>query len=175
MNVQHATASYHSYKSPIHSTLLSAVPEGMQRLAACIQSVPEDFCLTAQALDEIAEGKHTEIHIGRVCDGLYLQYMLPQINWWVQVAEALTFGGTMKGVYADPAYKEMRTELLSLLNATFSSYTAAIAATQYYSDSDDSTVHFDLLKRYRMLTKFVCSWAKQLWPKVDLDWLYGQA
>ncbi len=68
--------------------------------------------------------------------------------------------------------------MLSLLNDTLSSYTAALAKTMHYSDvphEEGFPANFELLKRYRLYTRYLCELARELWPKVKLGWLYQQA
>jgi hypothetical protein len=153
------------------SFLTSAAPQGISRLAACLESLPEEPWFAVADLDAILTGTISEGDRDGIDDGLYLRYMLPLVSWWVYVAEALTFGNTQEGIYADPAQAEKRAEVLALLPAVFSSYTAALASTMYYADAVSPDAHTEFLKRYRMLTKHIGGWASEVWPNSELEWL----
>jgi hypothetical protein len=162
-------------QSPADQFIASAAPQGIVRLAWGIESLPDRAAFTVANLDAILEGDTSIDRFGGLADGLYLQNMLPRINWWIAMAEALTFGNTQGGIYCDPAQADKRGVLLSLLPSVFDGYVAALGNTQYYTEDDDFGAHLEFLKRYRMFTKFVGSWAAELWPNADLRWLHGQA
>jgi len=168
----HTTISAQSHADRF---IASAAPQGIVRLAWGLEILPDQAGFTVAELDAILDGDTSIERFGGLADGLYLQNMLPLINWWIGMAEALTFGNTQGGIYCDPAQAEKRGALLSLLPPVFAGYVAAIGNTQYYTEDDDFGAHLEFLKRYRMLTKFVGSWAAELWPNADLRWLHGQA
>jgi hypothetical protein len=120
MSVQHTIPTYRRAPS-IHDTLLSTVPEGLQRLVTYREDLPASFYFSVADLDEVVDGKNTDAHLDRVGDGLYLEGILPSIDWWVGVLTCLSFGRTMEGVYGDFASEPQRKALLPLLNNALSS------------------------------------------------------
>jgi hypothetical protein len=157
----------------VRAMLTSAAPYGLK----CLADFAEDlnhFYFSVAELDEIADGKNTESHIEGAGDGVYLYSILPSIDWWVGISSCLSFGRNAKGVYGDPAFKEQRERLLPLLNDVLTSYTPALAASQRFSDSDGGALNLKLLKRYAIFRRAVCDFARDVWPDVNLDWIYQQ-
>jgi hypothetical protein len=165
----------HTQECPSDRFIESAAPEGIVRLAACLERLPSRTSFTVAELDAILEGDTSIERFGSLPDGSYLQNMLPRINWWVSVSRALTFGNTQGGIFCDPTQADKRDVLLSLLPPVFDGYVAALRNTQHYTEDDDYCVHLEFLKRYRILTKFICAWAEELWPNANLRWLHKQA
>lgn len=166
-------------ESPALTMPPSAVPEGLRLLAWCCENRPSDSFFSVDDLDAIAENENTDID-GEGPDGASIHSALGYINWWLRVAEALTFGRSTKGLIADPAFDEQRAKVLSLLNDTLSSYAAALAENLYYAGAETYQTatypaHLELFRRYRLYTRHVCGFAREVWPDVELDWLHGQA
>ena len=64
--------------------LLSAVPEGLQRLA-CLGSAPRLY-FSFKELAEITYGQNIETHEETLEDGTYLGNVLRCLQWWDEVA-----------------------------------------------------------------------------------------
>lgn len=174
MNGNQSTST-HDQKSLAKKMLLRCTPEGVQRLAWSLEHLPNHLTgFSVEELDEIAAGENTEQHLVNVGDGTYLDGVLPCLNWWIGVAEGLTFGRSIEGTWADPTFEGQRKKLLTLLNDTLSSYAAALAVTLHYSKYSPSESGLELLKRYRIYTRAVCDFAREVWPEVNLEWLYTQ-
>jgi hypothetical protein len=173
------TLSAFSSKNPsIQSMILSAVPEGLQRLAECGERLPRvlPMLLTIDELDAIVEGKNTEDLESSIADGLYLQNVLPAINWWLDVAQDMSGGNGMKHTLWSTAHENQKRNLIALLNDVLSSYAAAFAeAGLSFSASPRIPAGMEMLKRYRLFTRYVCAFAKEVWPEVELGWLLKQA
>ena len=60
----------------MHDILESAAPEGVQRLAACIESLPGISGPSVQALDEIVEGENLQQHLDDAAQHFYLNGFL---------------------------------------------------------------------------------------------------
>jgi len=123
---------------------------------------------TGEQLDLIVSGEQDEEMESSFADGYYLSYVLPALNWWIELAETLsTF--QKRGTE--------RTKLVPLLNDVLSSYTNAVAEGPCYSTAQTRRVpaSMELLKRYRLYTRSVCALAQQICPGADLSWLVGQA
>jgi hypothetical protein len=157
----------------VDAMMTSAAPEGIKRLAEFAEDM-NVFGFPVAELDEIADGKNTERHRESAGDGVYLYSLLPSIDWWVGISSCLSFGRSAKGIYGDPAFKEQRERLFPLLNDVLTSYTPALAASQRFSDSDGDALNIELLKRYAIFRRAVCDFARDVWPDVNLDWIYQQ-
>jgi hypothetical protein len=157
----------------VDAMITSAAPEGIKRLVDYAGDL-NVFGFSVAELDEIADGKNTEVHLESVGDGVYLFSLLPSIDWWAGISTCLSLGRSTAGIYGDPACEEHRKRILPLLNDVLTSYAPALAVTQLYSDSYGGAASMELLKRYRIFTRAVCDFAHDVWPDVDLDWLYQQ-
>ncbi len=74
------------------------------------------------------------------------------------------------------AYEDKKRNLIALLNDVLSCYAAAFAESGLsLSASDRIPAGMEMLKRYRLFTRYVCAFAKEVWPNVDLGWLFKQA
>jgi hypothetical protein len=163
--------------SSTQTMLLSALPEGLQRLAQCGSRLPY-MMFTLAELDGIVEGKDTEDLESSCADGIYLQGMLSAIDWWTDVAQDIAGGNGMKAEFDVAGLEGQKHNVTALLNDVLCSYAAAFAETPYYSDDLTSCripAGMELLKRYRLFTRYVCSFANEVWPSVDLGWLLKQA
>jgi hypothetical protein len=168
-------SAFSSQKPEIQSMMLSAVPEGLQRLAECGERLPR-ICFTVDELDAIVEGKDTEELESSCADGIYLQGMLPAIKWWLDVAQDMAGGNGMKHDFCTPAYQDQKHYLLALLNDVLSGYAAAFAeAGLSFSASPRIPAGMEMLKRYRLFTRYACAFAQEVWPEVELGWLLKQA
>jgi hypothetical protein len=162
--------------SSTQTMLLSAVPQGLQQLAECGEDLPH-IRFTLDELDVIVEGKQTESLEPLFEDGTYLRQVLPALDWWIWVADSLNLGRSMNGAFAEAEFEEQRAKLLFLLDDVLSSYTAALAEGPIYSGcrSSSYSAGLELLKRYRQFTRYVCAYAREMWPGVELGWLLKQA
>jgi hypothetical protein len=171
------TLSALSSQNPsIQSMILSVIPEGIQRLADCAADAPHRYFTVAE-LELIVKGEDTKDLESSLADGIYMQGILPAIEWWIQVADCLLCGTGIKSKFADEEFEEQRTKLLSLLNDVLSSYSAALAEGTWYSlhNADRVPAGVELLKRYRLYTRYVCAFAREIWPNLNLEWLLKQA
>jgi hypothetical protein len=157
--------------------LLSAVPYGLKTLAELSEDTPI-FCFSASGLDEmLLEDENIEGLENDISDGLYFGNILPAIQWWIDVSKALTIGrGDALDLYK-PEFKEHRANLITLVNDALSAYAAALAEAAEFSDKSScrAPASIELLKRYRLFTWYVRSFAREVWPGVDLGWLENRA
>jgi hypothetical protein len=168
-------SAFSSQNLEIQSMIISAIPEGLQRLAATGKP-SSNIMFTIGELDAIVEGKGTEDLESSVADGIYLQGMLPAIKWWLDVAQDMAGGNGMKHDFWTPAYGDQKRNLIALLNDVLSSYAAAFAeAGLSFPGSPRIPAGMEMLKRYRLFTRYVCAFAKEVWPEVELGWLLKQA
>ena len=162
--------------SSTQAMLLSAVPQGLKRLAECGEDLPH-ICFTLDELDIIVEGEHTENLEPLFEDGTYLRQVLPALDWWIWVTDSLNQGRSMNGAFAEAEFEEQRAKLLFLLDDVLSSYTAALAEGPIYSacHTNGHSAGLELMKRYRIYTRYVCAFAQDVWPAVDLGWLLNHS
>jgi hypothetical protein len=157
----------------VDAMITSTAPEGIRRLVDYSEDL-HGFGFSVAELDEIVDGKNTAAHLESVGDGVYLFSLLPSIDWWAGISTCLSLGRSTAGNYGDPAFEEHRKRILPLLNDLLTSYAPALAATMCYSGSYGGAVSLELLKRYRIFTRAVCDFARDVWPGVNLEWLYQQ-
>jgi hypothetical protein len=164
-----------SEDSSPETMILSALPEGLQRLADCGARLPH-MTFTVDELDGIIEGRDTEALESSCADGCYLDAVLPTIDWWLDVASDMVGGNGMEHDFSMPGYEDQKQNLTTLLHDVLSSYAAAVAESGLsFSASDRIPAGMEMLKRYRLFTRYVCSFAQEVWPGVDLGWLLKQA
>ncbi len=155
--------------------ILSAIPEGLQRLSECGRLLPS-ICFTVDELDAIVEGRQAEYFEADYADGNYLDCILPAIDWWMYVASVVAGGNGMEHNRWTTAYEDKKRNLIALLNDVLSCYAAAFAESGLsLSASDRIPAGMEMLKRYRLFTRYVCAFAKEVWSNVDLGWLFKQA
>jgi hypothetical protein len=164
-----------SNDSSPHTMIMSAVPEGLQRLAECAERLPH-MSFTVDELDGIIEGRDTEALESSCADGCYLDAVLPSIDWWLDVAGDMVGGNGMEHDFSMPGYEDQKQNLTALLHDVLSSYAAAVAESGLsMSASNRIPAGMEMLRRYRLFTRYVCSFAQEVWPEVDLGWLLKQA
>jgi hypothetical protein len=158
----------------VYDMLKSAAPEDIQSLAEYAEDF-NPFGFSVAELDEIADGKNTAVHLENVKSRVFLLDILRSIDWWVGISTCPPHGRSVRGIDGDPAFEEQWEQLLHLLNDVFASYTPALDAMQRYSRSGvaaSAAADIELLRRYRIYTRAVCDFARDVWPHVDLGWLY---
>jgi len=151
------------------------VPLGLRLLAESEDNAPGSYYFSSAELDEIVAGKNTEEHLVHVGDTSYLSGLLPRLNWWIGISSDLSVGRSVAGVFGDPMFERQRDALLPLLQEVLSCYPAAVAAAQRFSGLDGGIACLELLKRYRIFTRAVCDFAREVWPDVNLEWIIAQA
>jgi hypothetical protein len=169
---------HHSNKpyASSQTMLLSALPEGLRSLVESKENPPH-LRFTVDELDKIVEGKQGEEMESSFADGFYLSYVLPALNWWIDVSESIALGRSMGGITCEPEFEGQRAKLIVLLNDALSNYAAALAEGPYFTDSISALAPagMEFLKRYRLYTRAVCDFGQEVWPEVDLGWLSKQA
>ena len=151
------------------STLLPS--HGLERLQDAFNERIR-FPLTVQDLDEIVEEINLDRHAERIADGTYLSTLLRVIDWWRRIEHALVYGRSTDNSCPAPEFQSDFAVMLHLRQTFFEGYTAADATTWHYLDGEDElTAGFELLKNYRIYTRFVVNLAKKIWPEINLEWL----
>lgn len=143
--------------------------EALENLASLIvhDDSTKRMRFTVLELDEIAKGKELPRQCSHMGDGHYLHGLFSSLGWWKSVAEQLTSG--RESVYADPQFRKEREKGLKLLAEVFSGIVPAMAQTMFYTETDSLEPHIELLRRYRRFTRHVCTWARKVWPEVNLQ------
>lgn len=98
-----------------------------------------------------------------------------RFDCWIDIAKSVALGRG-NSFSTEPGFEEQKKELAELLKATLSSYAAALLEAPEFSDSRSRrTASIELLRQYRLFTRAVCVFAKEMWPEVDLAWLMREA
>jgi hypothetical protein len=166
-----------SQVSTIHAMLLSAVPEGLKRLAEMGDDPAPRLHFSIKELAEIAYGQNIEMHEESLGDGTYLSNVLPCLAWWGDVARALALGNSDEGEYGETQFEEQGAKYLKLLNDVFSGYAAALAESPYYAGYGSSTrpAGLELMRRYKAYIDEIMELTEDVWPGVDFLWMLRDA
>jgi hypothetical protein len=114
-------------------SLMDNAPEGLKMLAEWGEDQTQLHYVSIDELDEFVEGINTPEHTDEVLlDGIYLQGVLPAVDWWIDVADALLLGRNKVGTWGEPEFNEQQAKLIALLNDVLSGYAAALAESPYY-------------------------------------------
>jgi hypothetical protein len=164
----------------IISMLLSTAPPAIKKLVECGECVPT-LGFPLEELDEIVDNPENDPDSGGYKFVTCASSVLTAIGWWTDVMTAITFGGyDSDDIDFQPAFLQRKSELMGLLNDALSCYASALAEDCYFETpgsarkSTKNTATVELLRRYRIYTRAVCSVAKDAWPEGDLDWLFKQ-
>lgn len=109
-------------------------------------------------------------------DGTYLVDFLSDLDWWTEVAKALSNRKALEWD-PDPSNPELiafRSKMLILVGETLSEYPAALASTPDFAGTQkdtDKTKGLSMLGSFESLKKHIREFARQTWPEEDLDWL----
>jgi hypothetical protein len=117
-----------------------------------------------ETLDRIADGVPTADDEGDViCDVEWFGGFLNSVNWWSSAAESLLRKHYRHGTSPDPAFAEQGEEIFRLLGDVLMAYVPA-QREWVYADDLDREASMELLKRYRLFTRYVCAFAQELFP-----------
>jgi len=146
--------------------------EDLERLR---KSSPRYFYFDDGDLQEIAAGVDIQKHRISVLDGTYLGDVLPKIDWWIAVGETLSMAANDEPRFVSVA--SFRSTFGGLAAGVLCRYATALALNPAVAglDSDGTDAAIELLTHYRRLTCHVRAFAKQLWPGIDLGWLWAEA
>jgi hypothetical protein len=174
----------------IISMLLSTAPMAVRDLVKCFESTPK-FGFPLEELDEIVDNPEKDPGSEGYSFVTCVEFVLPAIDWWTDVMRAIATGGyDADDIDYQPAFSRRKSELMGLLNDALSCYASALAEDCNFGtpeeDYEFETLNADnkprkknpatveLLRRYRIYTRAVCSVAKEAWPNADLVWLFKQ-
>lgn len=178
MSTEKTTISALSSLDPsIQAMLISATPRVITELADCGNYRPT-LCLPVDLLDEIIEGKaDTKSLEDDFLSGCYLHEILPSLDWWMDISNTISHGRFDRSTNVQTVFDKHKDRLIELLNDALCQYTSALAESNNFRDrdSDEAPASIELLKRYRLYTRAVCAFAKEVWPEVEFGWLLKQA
>jgi hypothetical protein len=157
----------------VHTMLMSAAPEGIECLAELAEDIP-DLGVPLVDLDEIADGKNIDTHLKGYGSGISLRSFLSSIEWWENVSECIILGRSREELYDDLAFLEQQKKIVVSLHGALASYMSARSAPHSDLELEEDIAYIEALKHYRLFTRAVCDLARQLWPVMNLDWLYRQ-
>jgi hypothetical protein len=157
--------------------LLSAVPEGLRRLADLGNYPVPRLYFSFKELTEITYGQNIEKHEETLEDGTYLSNVLQCLQWWDEVATWLALGNSDKGEYGEAQFEKQRAKYLKLLNDVLSGYAAALAESPFYAGCGSSSrpAGLELMRRYRACVDEIMQFAGDVWPGVDFLWMLRES
>jgi hypothetical protein len=125
-------------------------------------SAQTDF--EVEELDRIADGAATEEDRGDViCEVQWFEGFLDSVDWWSTAVGSLLRKHHKFGSSPDPASAEQGEEIFRLLGDVLMAYVPA-KREWIYADELDREASMELLKRYRLFTRYVCAFAQKLFP-----------
>lgn len=132
-----------------------------------------DFCLDVNQLDEFADGEISDdLRYGLGERGWWFDDFLAILNWWRSVSEVL-LGSTEAGddLRPEPAFSHHRQALVKLMGDVMEAFVPAIQEGHTYSGDwmNVFTASQELVKRYRLYTRYVCAFAQELFPDVNME------
>jgi hypothetical protein len=155
----------------------STQPWGLKVLDMLQEEAPK-WCCCYDALDlqQIACGEDLERHADALLDGNWVAQFLPSLNWWIQVATAIANGRDpeFRSDVADVAFQG---EFPQLLERLLQAYCAALKGTCDFAGLDqdgEQKAALELFRLYWQLTDQIRAKALEIWPEVDLAWLWVQ-
>lgn len=144
-------------------------------LAEDLVKAPDWLGFEVADLDKIVDGKmRRKIAPYLLFDGYLLSNIRKHIDSWIQIASDLNLGNGPEAKF-QPAYARQRQALLGLMDDALSSYSAAFSQNSRWGERSDTKRVLDqkpvieLIKRYRLFTRYVCKFAKEVWPDVNLE------
>jgi hypothetical protein len=138
-----------------------------------------DFRLRVDELDAIADEEiYEDLRYSMMARYDWFEDFLPVLNWWMSVSDSL-LGSTEAGdeLRPEPTFFHHRQALAKLMGGVMEAFVPAMQEGQFYSEgwAEVATASQELLKRYRLYTRYVCCFAQELFPNVNLERLFKLA
>ena len=130
-------------------------------------------------LDRIADGLEMEDDSILWDRSYWFDNFLPSLNWWKDISDILL--GSKDTDYKflpEPAFAHHCGALAKLLNDVLAAFSLAWQEGCYFSDyrlTENGEATRELLKRYRLFTRYVGTFAMEIWPDVNLKGLLNRA
>jgi hypothetical protein len=155
-------------------------PLGLTCLNFCRSNAPKWLCFDPYDLDDIVAGRNLERHAETLQDGTYWSDFLPYLNWWIQIAEALSYGRGSGNRWesSDAVLTEFKAKVVAMVGQVLTLYpdaikTAALGETAE-PETEPESRQLEMFKRYRELTICVRDFAPKVWPELNFQWLWEQ-
>jgi hypothetical protein len=138
-----------------------------------------EFRVRVDELEAIAHGAKAQ-EVSEVMDfSFWFDDFMPSLNWWREVSDSLLHSKDVDlTLPPEPSFAAHRQTLSKLLNDTLSAFSPAWQVGCYVSDDwleNGRATLLELLKRYRLFTRYVCALAQEIWPDVNLERLLEQS
>jgi hypothetical protein len=150
---------------------LLSIAEMMEREQALSVEIDE--------LDRIADGIELEDDSILVVKEYWFDSFLTSLKWWLWVSNALLESTNVdpSDFQPKPAFAHHREAILKLMNDIFTSYVPAHQEGYLFSSDwmKKGEATRELLKRYRTFTRYICTFAQEVWPDVSMDPLLKRA
>jgi len=125
-------------------------------------------------LHQIACGEDLEARAYGLLDGNWVTEFLPSVSWWVDVAKAIANGRDPE-FRADLADAAFQGEFPQLVERVLCAYCAALKDTCDFAGLNqdaEQKAALELFRLYWQLTDHIRAKALEIWPDVDLAWLW---
>lgn len=92
-----------------------------------------------------------------------------RLNWWKGIAIVLLDGARLQDD------EKKRSEILSLFADVLAAYIPALKSGYSFDcDYENNGPRLEVLRRYHLFTRYVCAFAQEVWPDVNLERLLQQ-
>ena len=141
----------------------------LTEIASLLDNQPDaETGFEVDGLDRIADGAPTAEDEGDViCEIDWFGGFLDSVNWWRSAAESLLMSNKCMSS-PDPDFAEQGEEIFRLLGDVLMAYVPA-QREWIYADDQERGASMELLKRYRLFTRYVCAFARELFPGTSYD------
>ena len=161
----------------------SRTPWGLEVLQCCQRCQDKTrLYFGVGELDDIAAGKHLDLHLETILDGTWIDDVLPRLNWWITIAGGLGNGRSheFRSESDDtPELKEFRQNVVSMVGEILTLYPAALDSVLSVSapESLKDIRGLDMMKKYREFTLYVRDFAYTVWPDktYEISWLWNES
>jgi hypothetical protein len=146
-------------------------------LAQHLEARETYFPFSIDQLDRIADGKMDDEEDVLTEEFAWLKDLRTCLGWWEDTATGLLDAHEPEHSQLLPRTdtEKERNEVCELLSDVYGAYVPALKSGYSFDRNwDDNGARLNLLKRYRLFTRCVCTLAQQVWPGVNMDSLLQQ-
>jgi hypothetical protein len=137
---------------------------GLRRIAEKIEFRKCRLPYEAKYLDEVAHGRKSKRHIEKAKDSTYyIDELYASTGWWTRIIYEASIGRNRR---------RPPKELYEEMNDVFCCFAGVYRESHVYELDGHRTL--ELLKRYRIFTRSVCSFAQEVLPDMNLQALLDQ-
>jgi hypothetical protein len=135
--------------------------------------------LEISELNRIADGLEMEDDSILVDRSYWFDHILESLNWWWLVSDTVLCSKWESGdkLCPEPAFANHREALLKLLDDTLTAFVPALQESHHFTADwiRKGEATRELLKKYRMYTRYVSTFAQEVWPDANMRPLLNRA